>query len=138
MFQVQLYYFDDIGLPGDLNEFAEASLYALYKTTFQVSLLYWPDELCPPGDLNECVEAYLYTLYKTIFKVSLSYWLDKLCLLGDMNKWADSFPVSPRNGLFKTILPLKLSHQHKGLSPGKMAQGSVSEENGLKYCLPDT
>ena len=80
IFWVQFYCFDEICLPGGLNECAEASLYALYKTTFQVSLSYWLNELCLLGDLNKCAEASLHTLYRTICWVSLSYWLNQLDL----------------------------------------------------------
>ena len=61
-----------------------------------------------------------------IFQVSLSQWLYQLCLLGDLNKCVEAYPESMRNGLFKTILPLKLSNQLKAAAPGRMAQSFVS------------
>ena len=48
------------------------------------------------------------------------------------NKWFKFSPVSSRNGLFKTILPLKLLFWLKALSAEKKAQRSVSWENDLK------
>ena len=46
--------------------------------------------------------------------------------------------MSLRNGLFNTILPLKLSYWHKALSPMRTAQSFVSWYNDLKLCLPNT
>ena len=40
-FEYNSTYFDETCFPGGMNECVEASLYALHKTGFQVSLSYW-------------------------------------------------------------------------------------------------
>ena len=52
-------------------------------------------------------------------------WLEALSPQ-DPNKWTESYPLSLRNCLFKTILPLKLSYQLKALSPVRTTQRSDS------------
>ena len=59
IFQVKHYWLNNICLSENLNECVEASLYALYKTIFQVSLLNQLNKLCLPKDLKEHAEASL-------------------------------------------------------------------------------
>ena len=44
-----------------------------------------------------------------------------------MNVQNQGSPVSPMNGIFSAIFPLKLLHELAGLSLGKMAYSSVSK-----------
>ena len=70
-----------------------------------------------PEQLCECFPVHI--LYKPIFWVYLLYWLDQL--LSTRDTWRNkSSPVSLRNSLYKTILPLKVSYQLEAASPGRM------------------